>query len=226
MKVAGTGLALVQRIASLLILGLSLVAAAAAQPRPVTTSEPAGQALVERLRQGGLVLFFRHADTSGMSCDRRYRLDERAGQRNLSEAGRAQSEQIGAEIRALGIPVDHPVLAGPVFRARDTAELAFGRENVERSDSLLADDYASAGGRSVHWIIEEHRRLFSESPPPGTNRILVGHRTPALSAIGGRVGQEELNEGAAIVLDPIGNGQFDVLGVLALSPVEAGENRC
>lgn len=40
---------------------------------PVTVQQSEGWALVERLRRGGLVLFFRHADTTGMPCDSSYR---------------------------------------------------------------------------------------------------------------------------------------------------------
>jgi hypothetical protein len=193
---------------------------------PLTLDEPAGQALVERMRAGGLVLFFRHADTSGMDCDSRYLLGERNGQRHLSEAGREQAQRIGAILRELDIPVQRPVLAGPVFRARDTAELAFGPERVEVSDSLLADDYASAGRRSVAWVIAEHRRLFGERPAAGSNRILIGHRTPGLRAVDDQVGREELTEGAAIVLEPARDGRFDVLGVIALAPVPAVGTEC
>src|SRR5919107_956244 len=102
----------------------------------VTVQEPQGRALVERLRRGGLVLFFRHADTTGMPCDRSYRIGDRAGQRNLSPEGREQSRRIGEALRMLGIPVADPVLAGAVFRARDTAEIAFGPERVQITDSL------------------------------------------------------------------------------------------
>jgi broad specificity phosphatase PhoE len=73
---------------------------------------------------GGLVLFFRHADTAGEACDRSFRIGDRAGQRNISPRGREQARALGARIAALGIPIALPVLAGPVFRARDTAEIA------------------------------------------------------------------------------------------------------
>ena len=49
---------------------------------------------------------------------------------------------------------------------RDTAELAFGAERVEVTDSLLADDYA---GPRLGWVLAEHQRLFAEPVPPGTN---------------------------------------------------------
>jgi hypothetical protein len=145
---------------------LLLAAPAAAQERlvPVTPEMPAGAALVERLRGGGLVLFFRHADTRGEPCDSSYRIGDRAGQRNLSPAGIAQSRRIGERLAALGIPVARPVLAGPVHRARDTVEHAFGAADVEVTDSLLADDYA--GGR-LAWVLAEHRRLFSAPGRPG-----------------------------------------------------------
>lgn len=200
---------------------LALIAApAAAQTRlsPVTAATPAGQALVTRLRQGGLVMFFRHADTRGEPCDRSYRIGDRAGQRNISADGRAQSARIGAKLRDLGIPVARPVLAGPVYRARDTAEHAFGATDVTVTDSLLADDYA--GGR-LAWVLAEHRRLFGEHPPAGTNRVLVGHRTPAIMVAGESVGGRAFPEGAALVMAPRGDG-FDVLGIIEFAPLPGG----
>ena len=107
-----------------------------------TTNDAQGKALAERLRSGGLILFFRHADTTGMPCDRSYRIGDRDGQRNLSPEGREQARRIGEALHAFGIPIEYPVRAGPVYRARDTAELAFRAERVEVTESLLADDYA------------------------------------------------------------------------------------
>jgi phosphohistidine phosphatase SixA len=126
------------------------------------------------------------------NCDRSFRIGDRPGQRNISPAGVAQSRRIGARFSELGIPVQRPVLAGPVFRARDTAEHAFGPDSVAVTDSLTADDYA--GGR-LDWVLAEHRRLFSGSVPPGTNRVLVGHRTPAIMVAGQMVGGRAPIEG-------------------------------
>lgn len=185
---------------------------------PVNDAAPAGQALVARLRQGGLVLFFRHADTRGEPCDASFRVGDRAGQRNISAAGRAQAARIGARIAELGIPVEWPVLAGPVFRARDTAELAFGAERVRVTDSLLADDYA---GARLDWVIAEHRRLFGAPVASGANRVLVGHRTPGIMVAGERVGGRAFPEGAALVIAPQGQG-FEVLGILMLAEIPGG----
>lgn len=187
--------------------------------RPLPDTAPEAAPLLARLRAGGMVLFLRHADTIGEPCDRSYRIGDRAGQRNISERGREQSRRIGARLAALGIPVQHPVLAGPVFRARDTAELAFGTARVTVTDSLLADDYA--GGR-LDWVLAEHRRLFSEAVPAGANRVLVGHRTPAIMISRGAVSDRIFPEGSALVIAPQGAAGFAILGVVMFAPIEGG----
>ncbi len=202
------------------LLLLLMAAPAAAQDRfvPVTAEQPDGAALVARLRQGGLVLFFRHADTRGMPCDRSFRVGDRDGQRNISPDGIAQSRRIGQRLAELGIRTARPVLAGPVYRARDTAEHAFGAADVLVTDSLLADDYS---GPRLGWVLAEHRRLFSEPVPRGTNRVLVGHRTPAIMVAGEPVGGRAFPEGGALVIEPRG-AAFRVLGILELAPLPGG----
>lgn len=205
---------------ALLALAASMPGLARAQAlAPVAADAPGAAPLLARLRAGGMVLFFRHADTIGEPCDRSFRIGDRAGQRNISARGRAQAAHIGARIAELGIPLQVPVLAGPVFRARDTAELAFGAERVRVTDSLLADDYA--GGR-LDWVLEEHRRLFAAPVAQGTNRVLVGHRTPAIMISGGAVSDRIFPEGSALVVEPRGVAGFAILGVLMLAPIAGG----
>ena len=204
-----------------ILLSALFIQSAYAQTSP---DQPEGQALIERLREGGLVVFFRHADTTGMACDSLYQIGQREGQRNISENGKTQSRQIGEALKALNIPVQYPVFAGPVFRARDTAEFAFGVENVEITDRLLADDYADS--RGVSWVIQQHRAIFAEPPSQVGNRILVGHRTPAIIALSGQVKQSEFPEGAAIVMEPI-DGEANVLGIISfVPPPNPTVNRC
>lgn len=200
---------------ALLMLPLASPALAQARLEAVMPESDAGRALLARLRRGGLVLFFRHADTRGEPCDRSFRVGDRPGQRNISGAGRAQARRIGERLRELGVPVALPVLAGPVYRARDTAEEAFGADNIAVTNGLLADDFA---GDRLGWVLDQHRLLFSAAPPMGTNRVLVGHRTPAIMVAGEAVGGRAFPEGTALVIAPGGDG-FAVLGVLALAPL-------
>jgi phosphohistidine phosphatase SixA len=194
-------------------------AARAERLRPVHADSPEGAALVAALRGGGHVLFFRHADTRGEPCDRSFRVGDRAGQRNISPDGRAQSARIGARLAALGILVETPVLAGPVYRARDTAEQAFGVARVTVTDSLLADDFS---GPRLDWVLAEHRRLFSAPVAAGANRVLVGHRTPAIMVVGDAVAGRAFPEGGALVIRPQGGTGFAVLGIVEFAPLPGG----
>lgn len=194
-------------------------AAMAERLRAVVPESAEGAALVAALRGGGHVLFFRHADTRGENCDITYRVGDRAGQRNISPMGRAQSVRIGERLAALGVPVELPVLAGPVYRARDTAEHAFGAARVRVTDSLLADDFS---GPRLDWVLAEHRRLFAAPVPAGVNRVLVGHRTPAIMVAGDAVGGRAFPEGGALVIAPGGPRGFRVLGILELAPLPGG----
>jgi len=201
---------------------LSLSPAAASERVPLAATAPEAAPLVARLRTGGLVLYFRHADTAGMPCDSSFRIGDRAGQRNISPRGREQSRRIGEAMAALRVPVAKPVLAGPVYRARDTAEEAFGVSEVQVTDSLTADDYA---GPRLDWVLAEHRRLMSERPPAGTNRVLVGHRTPAIMLFGNEVAGRAFPEGAAIVMDPASPPR--ILGIVMFAPIPgAGFHSC
>lgn len=196
------------------LLGLGLTTPAMAQQMVPVLVE--ASPLLTRLRAGGLALFFRHADTAGEPCDRSYRVGDRAGQRNLSPRGREQARRIGERFSELGIPVQFPVLAGPVYRARDTAEMAWDATRVQVTESLLADDYA---GARLDWVLAEHRRLFNAAVPAGVNRVLVGHRTPAIMIYGQTVGSRAFPEGAALVIQP---GAAQPLGILEFVPLPGG----
>ena len=201
-----------------LLLSLLAVPASRAQElAPLRPGMPEGEALLARLRAGGLVLFLRHADTRGEPCDRSFRIGDREGQRNISPAGRAQAAAIGRRLEELGVPLALPVLAGPVFRARDTAEAAFGAARVRVTDDLIADDYA---GARLAEVVEGHRRLLADPVPPGVNRVVVGHRTPLIMVVGPAAGGRALPEGALAVVEP--GGANRLLGILELAPLPGG----
>jgi len=106
-----------------------------------------------------------------------------------------------------------------VYRARDTAEAAWGSARVRVVDSLLADDFS---GPRLDWVLAEHRRLFSDPVPAGTNRVLVGHRTPAIMVVGEVVAGRAFPEGGALVLEPRGERGFAALAILEFAPVPGG----
>jgi phosphohistidine phosphatase SixA len=164
--------------------------------------------LVAAMREGGKVVFLRHAATVQEQIDTG-RLGDRAGQRNLSPAGIAQARALGRAFRELDIRFGR-ILASPVFRARDTAELAFGAGSFTESMEVVADDYA--GGR-VSFMVESTARLLRTPPPAGANLLLVGHRTPLEMVTRQRFPDTILPEGAMAVFAP-GGTEARLLGTL------------
>jgi phosphohistidine phosphatase SixA len=164
--------------------------------------------LVVAMREGGKVVFLRHARTVQDQIDTG-RLGDRAGQRNLSPAGIEQARALGRAFRELDIGFGR-ILASPVFRARDTAELAFGAGNFTESMEVVADEYA---GGQVNFMVDSTRRLLRTPPPSGANLLLVGHRTPLEMVTGRRFPDTILPEGAMAVFAPAGN-EARLLGTL------------
>lgn len=161
-----------------------------------------GDALVEALQDGGLVLYLRHAITDADAADG-LPTDPCGKQRGLTEEGRRQARDIGAAIRALDIPIGD-VRASPYCRTADTAELAFGR--VERDDALLPIPEGADGEERAEARL---RAMLSEEPSEG-NTVLVGHVTNLRLAV-----DATPEEGGAVVLRPDGDGRFLLIGEIA-----------
>jgi hypothetical protein len=154
--------------------------------------------LIAALRHGGYVLVFRHGKTDwGQRDSDVLNFADRAAQRNLSEQGRRESEETGKAIAALHIPVG-TVLASPMWRCRDSATLAFG--HADTTINLFQKGGVSRAARL---------RMLSTRPAPGTNTILVTHQDVLLPILNLR--RDELGEGEALIVKPLGGGRFEVL---------------
>jgi phosphohistidine phosphatase SixA len=77
------------------------------------------------LREGGVVIAFRHALAPGTFDPPGFTLGDCRTQRNLSDEGRAQARRIGQWFQARGL-VPAAVRSSPWCRCVDTAMLAFG----------------------------------------------------------------------------------------------------
>jgi phosphohistidine phosphatase SixA len=161
---------------------------------PAAGEELPGPALLAALREGGFVIYFRHARTDFSQDDTDLSdLSNCATQRNLSPEGRAQARLIGEAITALGIPVGE-VLSSELCRTRETAELAFGQ-------TTPMPDLTSFGTAGSEAEEQERaaalRRLLATPPARGTNTVLVGHlfNIQAAASIG-------LAEGEAAIFSP------------------------
>lgn len=165
------------------------------------TSEPegplTGDALVAALREGGLVLYLRHTETTENGTDDLGSPGSCAGQRMLTAAGQQAARDLGEAIEQLQVPVG-TVLASPLCRTVETAELAFGRTETDRALLPEVEDR------------QETRRLLAQVPDEGTNTVLVGHVTTLREAAGAQP-----REGGTVVFRPDGDGDFLVVGEIA-----------
>lgn len=147
----------------------SLLFAVAAWPLPGAAQAPA-QDLAERLRRGRCAILMRHAQTDpGVGDPPGFVMGQCATQRNLSEAGRAQSRSTGAWFRERELQPS-AVLSSAWCRCIDTARLAFGGhepwapldssfgrgEARDKARPLLLDRLSRIGaGRFEVWVTHQ-----------------------------------------------------------------------
>jgi phosphohistidine phosphatase SixA len=198
--------------AMLLVCAPCLAAPGAGTPDPANARS--GAALVSALRQGGLVIYFRHADTGPAYPEQGVDLKRCDTQRNLDDKGRWEAEQIGAQFRRLGIPVGE-VLSSEFCRCRETAELAFGRYAIEAS--LTGVSRASEAAPRRQLATAGLRRVLATVPRPGTNTVLVSHGYNLWDAEGFHLG----TQGEAAVYRPDGRGGYAL--VVRLTPEQWGQ---
>ena len=163
--------------------------AAAAQPDP---------GIVQKLREGGYVLYMRHASTDFSQNDARMTsYEDCASQRNLTDKGREEAREIGAYVKRLGIPIGE-VLASPYCRTMETARLAFGTaraSNEVRGGPVDANRY------------EALKKLLSTQVAKGRNLVISSHGNPFQAV----AGSPYLVEGEIAVVRPEGEMNFSVV---------------
>lgn len=159
--------------------------------------KPLTPALLAELRQGGLLIYFRHGETPNHRDPEPGDTADCAAQRNLSAEGRAQARAIGEAFKALEIPLGI-VRASPKCRCLDTARLAFGRVESDAWLRLTGDDNDPEEKKRLDLL----KRMARIKPLSGTNTVLVGHGSgpPALGA------GHHAAEGEAAIVRPTGDG--------------------
>lgn len=166
-----------------------------------------GDKLLEALRGGGYVIYFRHGITDLSTSDTdRERLENCATQRLLSREGRSQMRDIGVAIKALGIRVSS-VRSSPYCRSLDTAMLAFGK--AEPTDDLV--NTVTADEETATRKALALKKMLSTPPAAGTNTVLSGHSGNLQEA----TGIWPKPEGVAIVFKPEKEGQFSYVARIA-----------
>jgi len=164
----------------LLFASLLLIAGIQAFEVSMPESRTEASALVDRLREGGYIIYMRHSYTEHNQSDRTQSdFGNCALQRNLSRKGREVAAEIGKALKKAQIPIGR-VLCSPYCRCRDTAKLAFGRCETDRKLR-----FALVSDREETQKLKEHlRTLLLQEPKPGTNTVLVSHTANLKEAAG------------------------------------------
>ncbi len=191
------------------LLALALLGALAGCGGAGEAARPTGPLqVVDRLRDGGYVVFLRHAETDHSQKDRLgVPLTDCDGQRNLNDAGRAQARSIGVAWRALELPLGD-VLSSGYCRTRETAQLAFGRATIVPAlTGIPAEMIGTYTGR-----VRALRRLLGTAPPDGENTVIVGHIANLQAAT-----EVQIEEGDAAIFVPLGDSRYRLLAKLPAS---------
>jgi hypothetical protein len=191
---------------------LSLTAVVHAETSSLPTTNIPGSEVLARLKQGGLVLYFRHTSTDfGQNDEQMTNYEDCARQRNLTDKGRTEARAIGEAMRKLQIPVAS-VIASPFCRTLETARLAFGKATASldaRGGAASGDQYAGL------------RRVLSTAPAATGNAVVVSHGNPFY----GIAGPPRLAEGEAAIILPKGDRGFDIIARVRSEEWESLQSR-
>lgn len=165
------------------------------------TSEKAASVL----RDGGYVLYMRHASTEKDYADQvTADVSNCSTQRTLSEKGWLEAGKIGAAFSELRIPVGK-VISSEYCRAWQTAKIAFG--SYKKTDKLNFEPSEEYSETQMKTMRSRVTPMLQMRPEAGKNTIIVGHDDPFEAATG--IYPEP--QGVIYVLRPKENG-FDVVG--------------
>jgi phosphohistidine phosphatase SixA len=202
-------------IAALISQGCAVAPSFAPPDRP--PAQRAADPLVARLAEGGYVIYVRHGRTDTTYQDKQDRPEwwkscDPKRHRLLSDDGRAQMLSIGANLRALQVPIAK-VVSSEYCRALDSA-LLMQLMPVTQDAALNYIDAHRYAKHTDAEIFAGLRALLSAKPPSGMNTVLVGHVhgfSPPIDIV-----FTQLQEAEAAILRPLGDGKFEVVGRVAV----------
>jgi broad specificity phosphatase PhoE len=160
------------------------------------------------------VLVFRHTATDDSQKDvYPFKITDMSAQRQLSDKGRDAARQIGAAMAQLAIPIGD-VYTSRLNRAIETGKLLTGREATP-VDALTDSSNASASGMANPAAANARagqavRQLVDAPPKPGTDTVLVTHKTNIADAFGKEAA--DVGEGEAFVYKANGSGPTTFVG--------------
>ena len=100
---------------------------------PTTIKADLNEDLIGKLKEGGKIIFIRHAYAPGEGDPDNFDINNCSTQRNLNDSGKLQSKKIGNFFNKNKIPI-HRVISSEWCRCKETAFLSF--KNFETKNFL------------------------------------------------------------------------------------------
>ena len=128
------------------------------------------KSLINQMKEGGKLIFIRHAYAPGSGDPNNFNLNDCSTQRNLSEEGKKQAKSIGKFFIKNEIEIDK-VLSSEWCRCKETAEIAFKDFSTI---SFLNSFYSSKFAKNKTRQVEEFNKYIKKFKSK-KNLILVTH---------------------------------------------------
>ena len=125
---------------------------------------------MNQLKDGGNLIFIRHAYAPGSGDPNNFNLNDCSTQRNLSEEGRKQAKHIGEIFRRNKIKIDE-VLSSEWCRCKETAKIAFKSFSTNSFlNSFYSPQYAKNKKNQIE-ALNKYVKQFENDK----NLILITH---------------------------------------------------
>ena len=152
----------------------------------------ANDKVITSLKEGGKLVFIRHALAPGNGDPENFQLKNCSTQRNLNNIGIEQSKRIGSIFKKNDIKIDN-IFSSEWCRCKDTAKYAFGDF---KEFSALNSTYTPPYDQNEKQQIEELKKYVSSWNGEGGNLVLVTHYVIILAITG-----ETTRSGEIVITD-------------------------
>ena len=143
--------------------------------------------ILESLKEGGKIIFIRHAYAPGGGDPQNFNINDCSTQRNISNEGINQSKLIGEFFKTNKIKIDK-VLSSEWCRCKDTAKFAFNDfETFDALNSFFSAKFAKNEKKQIKDL-----KNYIKNWKSNKNLILVTHYVVILSILNKAVSSGEI----------------------------------
>ena len=170
--------------------------------------------ILDLLRAGGFILYVRHGEATVGEDQPYFNFQYCYTQRNLSDYGRREAVYYGQMLRYWQIPIHSPIIASPLCRTIETAQLAFPTMHIQMDPLWFAINRlgGTLSAAEQQQILKNVHSQLENKPPLGTNQVIIAHSFPK------GVGLGEIPNMGTVIVKPKGAGNgYEIVQQLSLA---------